>query len=422
MHFHAYLRRIGVIVVLFCEHVLVCTLFISVCLVVSVMCFPLSDLNNVTRSAEEAQQDTHVDEESTDDADEIVDEVGSSPRDVKGTKRQLDAEEPMGDVDGIEDVAEDDEEADRGEGTDPTAKQKKCRLVCKECGERFPRREMFNLHRHFHAHGDELTPLTCKECGLTFQHRSSLIKHRNEHKEKEEQLLVPKKEAQTMEVGSFECAECEKIFSTVDKLRDHNCFKTVEKPYHCPLCRQEFQFRASVTKHMMTHSQERKFTCQECSQTFPNVMVLRYHQRCHTALKPYECPECGMVFKHYSVMEDHRRKHTDNTRSHLFSSYLQQHLIIHTGKKPYKCPDCGKDFAFIDETQLQQHMLSHNGDKPHKCDQCDKSFGLAYLLRDHMNTHTGERPHHCNECNKSFSWFSSLLWCGWSMCISSCYS
>ncbi|XP_065814239.1 uncharacterized protein zgc:66448 [Labrus bergylta] len=324
------------------------------------------DLNNVTRSAEEAQQDTHVDEESTDDADEIVDEVGSSPRDVKGTKRQLDAEEPVGDVDGIEDVAEDDEEADRGEGTDPTAKQKKCRLVCKECGERFPRREMFNLHRHFHAHGDELTPLTCKECGLTFQHRSSLIKHRNEHKEKEEQLLVPKKEAQTMEVGSFECAECEKIFSTVDKLRDHNCFKTVEKPYHCPLCRQEFQFRASVTKHMMTHSQERKFTCQECSQTFPNVMVLRYHQRCHTALKPYECPECGMVFKHYSVMEDHRRKHTDNTRSHLcnicgkafkYSSLLHQHQYLHTGQKPFRCPECGKKFAFAQN--MKAHCRQH---------------------------------------------------------------
>uniref|UniRef100_A0A673B2J7 C2H2-type domain-containing protein n=1 Tax=Sphaeramia orbicularis TaxID=375764 RepID=A0A673B2J7_9TELE len=261
---------------------------------------------------------------------------------------------------------------------------------------------------------DELTPLTCKECGLTFQHRSSLIKHRNEHiKEKEQQLLALKKEVRTTE-GNFACAECQKVFYSVDKLRDHTCSNTVDKPYHCPLCRQEFQFKVSITKHMMSHSQESMFKCQECNQMFLNSMSLRYHQRCHSALKPYECPECGMVFKHYSGFR--------------FSSYLQQHLIIHTGKKPYKCPDCGKDFAFLqnmkthqklhqekpfrctscrkgysDETQLQHHMLSHNGDKPHKCDLCDKSFGLAYLLRDHMNTHTGERPHRCEECHKSFS-------------------
>ncbi|XP_055359391.1 zinc finger protein 91 isoform X2 [Betta splendens] len=227
------------------------------------------------------------------------------------------AKDSVGSVNGLEVVAKAEEESGRGGDAGSTAKQKHCRLVCKECGKRFTRREMFNLHRHFHAHEDELTPLTCKQCGLTFQHRSSLIKHRNEHKAKVEQPLTPNDDVQNKELGSFTCAECERTFSTVDKLRNHNCSNTVEKPYHCPLCRQEFQFKLSVTKHMMTHSQESLLTCQVCSQTFPSNMALRYHQRCHTALKPYECPECGMVFKHYSVMEDHRRRHTDSARSHL---------------------------------------------------------------------------------------------------------
>ncbi|XP_070821708.1 uncharacterized protein [Chaetodon trifascialis] len=360
--------------------------------------------DDATEGAGEVQQDAHGDDNVTAGAEEIQ-ETGNSHSDEKSTEKEP-VKEVVGEVDGIEDVVEYDE----GQDADMTAKPKKCRLVCKECGKMFNRRETFNLHRHFHAHEDELTPLTCKECGLTFQHRSSLIKHRNEHKEKEEQLVTPKSEVQTMEEGSFECAECERIFSTVDKLRDHNCCNTAEKPYHCPLCRQEFQFKVSVTKHMMTHSQESIFTCQECSQTFPNNMALRYHQRCHTALKPYKCPECGMVFKHYSVMEDHRRKHTDNTRSHLcnicgktfkYSSLLHQHQYLHTGQKPFRCPECGKKFAFAQnmKAHCRQHRLCETNspaEQPSK--QAPVSAQEAVRGPGKENTHQSEEPKRAFNC------------------------
>uniref|UniRef100_A0A3Q3T2U0 Zgc:66448 n=2 Tax=Mastacembelus armatus TaxID=205130 RepID=A0A3Q3T2U0_9TELE len=367
-----------------------------------------NDLGNVTKSGEEVQQDLRVDRKSTEDAEDFPEEKYLHA-DVKSAGKDQ-AEEPVGDLDGTEDVVEDDEDAERGEDADSTAKPKKCRLVCKECGKKFNRRETFNLHRHFHAHEDELTPLTCKECGLTFQHRSSLIKHRNEHKEKEEQLVTPKREVQTKEEGCFECAACEKIFSTVNKLRDHNCSSTVEKPYHCPLCRQEFQFRVSVTKHMMSHSQESMFTCQECNQAFPNITALRYHQRCHTALKPYECPECGMVFKHYSVMEDHRRKHTDSTRSHLcnicgktfkYSSLLHQHQYLHTGQKPFRCPECGKKFAFAQnmKAHCRQHRLrktNSSTEQPSK--QAPGSVHEAVRGPGKENAHQSEEPKRTFNC------------------------
>lgn len=276
-----------------------------------------------------------------------------------------------GDIDGME---KEEVEIDQGaeQDADLTTKTKKSCLLCKDCGMIFNRRETFNLHRHFHVHEDELTPLTCKECGLTFQHRSSLIKHRNEHKGKEELLLTPPSEE-----GSFKCAECESVFYTVDSLRGHRCCSRAEKPYHCPLCRQEFQFKVSVSKHMVIHSQECVFKCQECSQTFPDSMALRCHQRCHTALKPYKCPECGMVFKHYSVMEDHRRKHTASVRSHLcnicgksfkYGSLLHQHQYLHTGQKPFRCLDCGKKFAFA------QNMKAHC--RQHRLNQIDSSSEL----------------------------------------------
>ncbi|XP_059194445.1 zinc finger protein 62 homolog [Centropristis striata] len=371
------------------------------------------DLKNVTETAERMQQDAHVDDDdTTDDADEIHEEETSNP-DEKRAERGP-AAEPAGEVDGIEEAAGD----DKGEDANSTAKPKKCRLVCKECGKRFSRREMFNLHRHFHAHEDELTPLTCKECGLTFQHRSSLIKHRNEHKMKDEQLVTPKKEMHTMEEGYFKCAECERTFSTVDKLRDHNCCNTVEKPYHCPLCRQEFQFKVSITKHMLLHSQESMFKCQDCSQSFPNSMALRFHQRCHAALKPYECPECGLVFKHYSVMEDHRRKHTDNTRSHLcnicgktfkYSSLLHQHQYLHTGQKPFRCPECGKNFAFAQnmKAHCRQHRLREtNSSTEQPCKPNPAPIQDAIRGPGKENTHQIEEPKrtfNCPLCPQTYS-------------------
>ncbi|XP_028325941.1 zinc finger protein 160 [Gouania willdenowi] len=347
-----------------------------------------------------------------------------------GRTEQL-LDKPTGEVEKKDKCDVNNEETASRDNADMPAKQKPCRFVCKECGKRFTRRETYNLHRHVHSRKDDLAPLSCKECGLTFKQRSSLIKHRKEHKENEE--LPPSSKKRSGEEGMFQCAECQKIFFAVNKLRDHKCSTTAEKPYHCPLCRQEFQFRVSVSKHMMTHSQESIFSCQECSQTFPNTTALRIHQRCHSALKPYECPECGLVFKHYSIMEDHRRKHIDRTRSHLcnvcgksfkYSSLLHQHQYLHTGQKPFQCPDCGKSFAFAQnmKAHCRQHRLQKsnnsseqpckkvpvpastvvNGsgkantrqiEKPkraYKCPLCPLSFGVAANLRIHMSIHETE--------------------------------
>ncbi|XP_034409036.1 zinc finger protein 665 isoform X2 [Cyclopterus lumpus] len=369
------------------------------------------DPRSATESAGGMQRDARVDHVKV-DAERIEEEKKKKKGEEEEEKS---AETAPAEKPAVEEVVEN--EADREGDANSTAKPKKCRLVCKECGKRFTRRETFNLHRHFHAHEDELTPLTCKECGLTFQHRSSLIKHRNEHKEKEEVLVPPKKATQTKTEGRFKCAECEMMFPMVDKLRDHSCCNVVEKPYHCPLCRQEFQFKVSVTKHMMLHSQDSIFTCQECGQTFPNSMALRYHQRCHAALKPYECPECGLAFKHYSVMEDHRRKHTDNMRSYLcnicgktfkYSSLLHQHQYLHTGQKPFRCPECGKRFAFAQNMKAhcrQHRMLKNNPSAEQPCKPAPTSAQEAVRGPGKENAHQSDdpkQPFNCPLCPQTY--------------------
>ncbi|XP_076016841.1 uncharacterized protein LOC143008805 [Genypterus blacodes] len=394
------------------------------------------DEEEKTREEEEAECDlSDVMEQAEDTHEDMPEASAISDTDAQEMSDHEEGDEQAGEADGLEEMEEDDERADGGEEADSPSKSRKAILQCKDCGERFSRRETFNLHRHFHAHGDELTQLTCKECDLTFEHRSSLIKHRNEHKGKEEPVLTQKMDVGVMAEGAFKCAECEKFFSTVKKLREHNCNNVPEKPYHCPLCRQEFQHKVAVTAHMKYHSLGNIFPCQECYRIFPDSVTLRDHQRCHATLKPYECPECGMVFKHYSVMEDHRRKHTENMPCHVchicgksfkYSSLLHQHQYLHTGQKPFSCPECGKTFAFAQnmKAHCRQHRLREtnslsSADQPSKqppvcapeavrrpgkentneseeqkrtlsCPVCQQSHNTPASLRAHMLVHEAE--------------------------------
>ncbi|XP_057689149.1 zinc finger protein 845 [Corythoichthys intestinalis] len=304
---------------------------------------------NISKTAEKVLSETQA--KALNGAEEMNGKV-----DRPSLEKQL-SEDPVEDT--IDYVVEEHDGSDKMQDTD-TFKPKKSRMVCKECGIAFTRREMFYLHRHNHAHKDELVPLTCKECGLTFKDRRSLIKHRHVHKEEEAE------EPTNEEENAFQCATCEKFFPTAQKLRIHTCNDTSEKPYHCSLCRKEFQLRCSVAMHMLSHSQEGDWTCEECGRKFRDYKRLRSHQRCHPVLKPYECPDCGMAFRYISVMEDHRRKHTNQLRSYLctvcgksfkYSSLLQQHQYLHTGDKPFHCSECGKKFAFAQN--MRAHCRQH---------------------------------------------------------------
>ncbi|XP_061808108.1 uncharacterized protein [Nerophis lumbriciformis] len=333
----------------------------------------------------EKSNETHLDaEEIQEKEDSCVDQPSSG--------KEL-SENQVGNVD-LDGVEDNDKHAEL------TSTPKKCRLECKECGKRFTRREMFYLHRHYHAHKDELMPLTCKECGLSFSDRRSLMKHRHEHKEEEE----PKYE----EESGFQCAECEKIFSSVRKLRSHKCIESDDKPFRCTLCRQEFQSKVSITKHMLNHSLDEGFKCKECGKRFPEYRIMRVHQRCHPNFKPYECPECGMVFKYQSVMEDHRRKHTDKQPPHLcnicgktfkYSGLFQQHQYLHTGEKAFSCPECGKKFAFAQNVKAhcRLHRLCQTNPLPFS-EQPTKQTSLSAPVQRKENAHQSEDPKHTFNC------------------------
>ncbi|XP_062847714.1 zinc finger protein 14 [Trichomycterus rosablanca] len=316
--------------------------------------------------------------------------------------------------------------------THAVKKPKKSCLKCHDCGKTFPRREAYDLHRHFHMHQEEQASLTCKECGLTFQHRSSLIKHRSEHKRNgmpEPSSVSPRRSHQRelREEKGYACDSCGELFASLIRYKLHACQVSLEKPYRCPLCRKEFQYRVSINAHMQSHSLDSPYRCLECNKGFQCAVTLHIHQRSHAALKPYECPDCGMVFRHRSLMDDHRRKHTEERphqcticcKSFKYSSLLQQHQYLHTGQKPYRCAECGKRFALAQNMRAhcRQHKkrpssifgrksndmpngadfktigkenTSNDLEQKRNCPLCPQLFYRAADLRAHMLSHEAE--------------------------------
>lgn len=360
-------------------------------------------------------------------------ENASEETESHGEAAQVEREE-MGDPDSM---AQDKHKTEEGEDVSKNAgtiKIRKSRLVCKECGKKFTRRETYNLHRHFHMHQDEEASLACKECGVTFQHRSDLIKHRSTHKEDTKPKFVSKvrkrrrsRDKICKRKRKFQCEHCGMCFLTMVRLNLHVCKHNVEKPFRCPLCRKEFQYRMSVNAHMQSHSLDSPYRCLECNKGFQSVESMHIHQRSHVALKPYECPDCNMVFKHRSVMEDHRRRHMEEKphqckichKNFKYSSLLQQHKYLHTGRKPYHCSYCGKRFAFAQnmrahcrqhkkisdsansESRITNHKVSYGGDggkentnhnveQQRNCPLCPQVFYKAADLRAHMLIHEAE--------------------------------
>lgn len=413
---------------------------------------PRQDLSPVTeRVGEGADCKTSI----TSDVNELKNRKAKDSTEKESTEMEMSVEQ--------EDKADGKVEEEENPAEEVSTQPKKRRMVCKECGKVFNRRETFNLHRHFHLHEDELKPLTCKECGLTFQQRSMFIKHRNEHKENEKNPEPVKKGAGKVDQGAFKCAECARVFFSLNKLRNHRCSNSDDVPFHCPICRQDFMYRSAISRHMFTHSKDR-LQCAECDQTFADVTSLRTHQHSHVFHKPYECPDCGMAFKQYSLMVDHRRKHTEKSvsfpcnvcgKSFKYIGLLQQHQYLHTGQKPFHCSECGKSFAFAQnlKAHYRQHSLkttssaseklksnnagqntveraekenmAENKDliRTYNCPLCDQNYTTPANLRNHMHVHEAEyesiegtskesmqwdKGHNCPHCSDVYSDESTL--------------
>ncbi|XP_077322681.1 uncharacterized protein LOC143956339 [Lithobates pipiens] len=148
-----------------------------------------------------------------------------------------------------------------------------------------------------------------------------------------------------------------------------------------PECEKSFSSMEKLIRYQASDLDSKGSECLECGKFFSKKCNLRVHQRSHRGEKPFSCAECKQSFS--------------------VKSTLVRHLRIHSGEKPFACPICGK--CFRQSQSLVAHQRSHTGEKPFTCPVCEKSFSSSQYLVAHQRSHTGERPYPCPECGKCFS-------------------
>ncbi|XP_069105092.1 zinc finger protein 177-like [Argopecten irradians] len=182
----------------------------------------------------------------------------------------------------------------------------------------------------------------------------------NEDQESIQEELSPR-----MCESTYECAKCNKLFSTSHGLEVHvRRSHSGTRPYACEICNKTFGHAVSLDQHKLVHTHERTFECKQCGKGFKRSSTLSTHLLIHSDTRPYPCPYCGKRFHQKSDMK--------------------KHTYIHTGEKPHKCLQCGK--AFSQSSNLITHSRKHTGFKPFACDKCGRAFQRKVDLRRHIET------------------------------------
>lgn len=113
--------------------------------------------------------------------------------------------------------------------------------------------------------------------------------------------------------GAYECAKCNKFFSTPHGLEVHvRRSHSGSRPYACEICNKTFGHAVSLDQHRVVHTQERSFECKQCGKCFKRSSTLSTHLLIHSDTRPYPCPYCGKRFHQKSDMKKHTYIHTGN--------------------------------------------------------------------------------------------------------------
>lgn len=148
------------------------------------------------------------------------------------------------------------------------------------------------------------------------------------------------------------------------------------------------------------------FSCGICGKVFTEVELFRIHEAQHRAeanshnhgvsdgvdMDVRDAPTL-VAQSHGGMMENGVQSHSnpDNSRK-------RERVRRHVG-----CDICGK--VFRDVYHLNRHKLSHSGEKPYACPVCGLRFKRKDRMSYHVRSHDGSvgKPYVCQSCGKGFS-------------------
>lgn len=117
---------------------------------------------------------------------------------------------------------------------------------CRECQKKFKHRKDLKIHVRFSHLKEKRYFCDFENCGKTFNSRLHYTDHQASHNG----------------APSIACDECDKLFYSEFKLKNHKSLHT--RLFHCNLCEKRFPKEYKLTAHLLVHSGQRNFSCQYC--------------------------------------------------------------------------------------------------------------------------------------------------------------
>lgn len=166
---------------------------------------------------------------------------------------------------------------------------------CKDCDERFYRKNQLKVHSTKHS---GVFPYNCPKCG-----KGSINLKQHEHH------MVGHK--------SYECTVCGEILSKWSQLLVHRR-DMHSKKYQCDVCHQCFSHKSNMDSHMKIHSENKDvFLCtvSGCEKFYFHSKNLRAHVRAkHDPDRTWECHICHRNLSTKQKLNLHFKMHSDVVR------------------------------------------------------------------------------------------------------------
>ncbi|KAF2881716.1 hypothetical protein ILUMI_24451 [Ignelater luminosus] len=187
---------------------------------------------------------------------------------------------------------------------------------------------------------------------------------------------------------------CPYKFTSQYKLSDHLRSHTKERVVACSTCGAMFATKTKFYDHRKRQLpiEMQSYQCSQCSKLFPSERLLRDHMRSH--INHYKCTMCDMTCPKPSALATHiRYRHlTDRPlkcnlceHSCISKQDLESHLLTHCSEKLVACEDC--DFRCRSLYGLDKHYQKVHGQtwtSTYECHCCQKKFFRGNQLTQHL--------------------------------------
>ena len=182
-------------------------------------------------------------------------------------------------------------------------------------------------------------------------------------------------------LSSYNCIECEKVFSTNKQFRYHMKLKHKELKYLCNKCKYKAIKYSYVTTHVRIKHDRIKYECNNCTYTsnWPKSLKMHINTKHESYVERYryECDKCEYKSKQKTNLTCHIRAKHEGVVYYcdkcefkcMHKGSLTSHIqAVHEGMR-YVCTQCVQQFT--QKGQLAFHIQSEHEGVRYHCDQCD---------------------------------------------------